>query len=122
MACKNPSSEIQFITVDAKPGGRKMTKWQRSAGFNIETKDVFVPAAIAGDEKKIGFCASHDGESFVIMYDHFFVRSAWMKREFPETTDVCEKIESRVLTAFSSEDGSEEGDSEASATTERSRQ
>lgn len=117
MASKTPSSEIQFVTVDAQPG-LKMAKWQRSAGINVETKDVFVPAAIAGDEKKIVFCASHDGDSFVIMYDHFFVRSAWMKREFPGTIEVCEKIESRMLSTFNLE----VGNSDVSFATDQPRQ
>lgn len=94
--------EIQFATVEATPGV-KMAKWQRSAGIDIKTKEVFVPAHIAGREEAIFLCASFDGEPCVTHNKHLFVRSSWMKNEYPKTIEVCEKIEAKMAEAFKSE-------------------
>lgn len=95
-------SEIQFVTAGTSPGV-KMAKWQRSAGINAKTGDVFVPAHIAGNEQELLLCASFDGEPCAILHKHLFVRSSWMKKEYPKTKEVCEKIESKITEAFKSD-------------------
>ncbi len=91
--------EIQFLTVEAKPGV-KSAKWERSAGIDVKTGDVFVPAFMAGHEQRVFLCASYDGEPAVTWANHMYLRTSWMKMEYPFTRELCEKIEAKMAEAF----------------------
>jgi hypothetical protein len=86
-----------WVEIQKQPG-RRLAKWQRSAAMS-EDGNVFVPAAIAGNEKRVFLSATWDSIPIVMEYGHLYVPKNWMIREFPETLEVCTLIESKVRTA-----------------------
>jgi len=76
---------------------KRYPEWRRSFGVSDEG-EVFVPAAMAGDspEDEVMLCAAGDGQSTALHLDHYFVPSAWLKREFPKHRELIELIEERA--------------------------
>ncbi|MCE9561862.1 MAG: hypothetical protein K8U57_07395 [Planctomycetes bacterium] len=70
-------------------------KWQRSAALSDDGR-VFAPAAVAGNEQQVLYCAMWDSVPVVMEYGHAYVPTAWMIREYPDTLEVCTLIESKV--------------------------
>jgi hypothetical protein len=83
------------------PEGQKVPEWIRSAGIR-EDGQVFVPAAVAGNESEVALCLLYDGTESFTYLNHTFVPAMWMAREFPATRELCEKIVRRVTEAESS--------------------
>jgi len=82
---------LKWVAVENQPGFNE-PEWKRSAALADDGR-VFVPAIIAGDEKYILLCASHDAESIIFDSNHVFVPSDWLAREFTDTAELCKQIE-----------------------------
>lgn len=76
-------------------------KWKQSAGMD-EHGDIYVPAIIAGEEKKIFFDSDWDEEPIAILDDHLFVRSKWVEKNYPDTKETLGKIEKSFMEKFNS--------------------
>lgn len=85
----------------SNPDGKRFPEWRRSFGVSYGG-EVFVPAAMAGEETEMNvmLCASGDGQSAAVYLDHHFVPSDWLKREFPKHFELIEMIEARAQTAL----------------------
>lgn len=79
------------------PEHKRFPEWRRSFGI-AHNGDVFVPAAMAGDDSELHVmaCAAADGQVTAVHLDHHFVPSAWLKREFPKHFELIEMIEARA--------------------------
>jgi len=88
---------MQWFVID-NPDGHRLPKWQRSAAVD-DAGTVFAPAAIAGNEQSIFFCASWDGVPGVASRKHIFLPVEWLAREYPLTRDLCASIERGVREA-----------------------
>ena len=87
--------EAVWVTVEpSDPSIASRPKWELSACF--WKGEVYVPAAIGGNETSVVLCAMHDGVSLVQNWKHAFVPASWAKREYPKEADVVELIERRV--------------------------
>ncbi|CAM3356433.1 hypothetical protein BZK31_06095 [Pseudomonas floridensis] len=85
---------------DSNLDGRCFPEWRRSFGVS-DNEEVFVPAAMAGEETEMNvtLCASGDGQSTAMHLDHHFVPSDWLKREFPKHFELIEMIQASAQTA-----------------------
>ena len=72
------NKKISWCRVDAF-FSQDSAQWKRSAGMD-EHGDIYVPAIIAGEEKKIFFDSDRDEEPIAILDDHLFVRSKWVEK------------------------------------------
>ncbi|WP_146038376.1 hypothetical protein [Pseudomonas sp. FW300-N1A1] len=81
------------------PAGKKIPRWKRSIGV-ASNGGVYVPAAAGGNEQEVVLCTAYDGTTYVNYLNHAFVLSTWLKREFPESTDVCLLMEVAVQRAL----------------------
>lgn len=88
------SENIKWFAVP-NPEGWDKPEWMRCAGLS-DSGDVYVPGVIAGNESMVYMCAGFDGEPVVFCEEHLYVRSNWMRREYPDTSEVLEKIERNV--------------------------
>ncbi len=73
-------------------GGDKFPRWMRTFGISKENGEVFVPAAIAGDEREVGLRAKGNGVPCFHHNEHAYVPATWLSRAFPGTREVCEKL------------------------------
>lgn len=94
-------NKIHWFCV-SNPDGKRFPEWRRSFGVS-DGGDVFIPAAMAGDETELNvmLCASGDGQSTSVHLDHHFVLSDWLKRMFPKHLELIEIIEARAKAALS---------------------
>lgn len=86
------------MTVENPQGFKKQPEWKRSAAID-ENGVVFAPAIICGNEQAVFLCAGFDGERCVLMDGHPYFRTAWLKREYPDTADIMNKIENKLKEA-----------------------
>lgn len=92
--------KISWCRVDAF-FSQDSAQWKRSAGMD-EHGDIYVPAIIAGEEKKIFFDSDRDEEPIAILDDHLFVRSKWVEKNYPDTKETLGKIEKSFMEKFNS--------------------
>lgn len=85
------SKSISWFCAETLPE-QDAPKWKQSAGVD-EKGEIYVPAIIAGEEKKIFFDSEWDDEPIAILDDHLFVQSKWVKKNYPNTEDALKKIE-----------------------------
>ena len=71
-------------------------RWRLVTFFDDETNEVFVPAAIAGNEEAVFLCASFAGCGLIHDDSHLYVPASWLKREYPDTAPVCDLIRTKV--------------------------
>lgn len=92
-------NSIHWFCV-SNPDGKSFPERRRSFGVS-DNGEVFVPAAMAGEETEMNvtLCASGGGQSTAMHLDHHFVPSDWLKREFPKHFELIEMIEARAQTA-----------------------
>ncbi|MNV27958.1 hypothetical protein D3C71_1191280 [compost metagenome] len=89
---------IEFQQLD----GKRHPAWKRTLGVSEETGEVFVPAAMAG-EQNVLLCAAYDGTTVASNHGHVYVPASWLSREFPATKDLCELMVIRGRQAMGSE-------------------
>ncbi len=87
-------SAIDDGMTDITVGGTG-PKWTRTACL-AENGDVYMPAAVAGNERTVFLCAAYDGEPVTVRAKHLFVRTKWVASEYPKIADLAQKIEARV--------------------------
>ena len=72
-----------------QPSGKKIPRWKRTLGFDKSTGEVFVPAAIAGNEQNVLLCALYDGTRAAEFHKHMYFPANWVAKEFPKTAEIC---------------------------------
>ncbi len=87
-------SDIEWIEVENSTN-KKIPRWQRTTGLSSDGV-VFVPAALAGNEREAFLCAGYDGTPVATHLDHFYVPADWLAAEFPKTADLCHTISKSV--------------------------
>lgn len=84
---------MQWLTIE-NPKSHQYPMWLRS--FAVEDDgQVWMPAALAGDEATTVLCLAFDGEEGVERDGHVYVRASWLAREFPHTRAACSGAERR---------------------------
>ena len=89
---------MKWLYVE-NPAGHKKPQWMLSAAL-ADDGTVFVPAVIAGNEGRVLLMASWDGISSVFDDGHIYLPADWMALEWPDISDVCLQIKSRVHEHF----------------------
>lgn len=74
-----------------------LPEWARTVV--VQAGEVFVAAAILGDEAATTLRAVVDGEATLTHRARPYVRAAWMRREYPATAELLDLIEHRVADA-----------------------
>ncbi|RTT13490.1 hypothetical protein DY954_07590 [Pseudomonas aeruginosa] len=89
-------SRIRWFSVP-NPEHKRFPEWRRSFGID-DQGEVYVPAAMAGDENELNvmLCAADDRQITAVHLEHHFVPSEWLKREFPKHFELIEIIEARA--------------------------
>ncbi|MGE9760933.1 hypothetical protein [Pseudomonas sp. PDM20] len=82
--------EITWLVVD-KPEGKRMPEWSRTIGVT-DKGQVYVPAAMGGNEQQVVLCLAWDGTDCIEHLNHVFVPADWMAKEFPQTAEICKAI------------------------------
>lgn len=73
-----------------QPQGKRIAAWRRT--FGIDGDEVFLPAAIAGDEMHIMLCTAYDGTRWAHYDGHAYVPARWMAAEFPKVRALCDEL------------------------------
>lgn len=89
---------LQWFTVEQPKGKKKLPKWIRSAAIS-DNGDVFAPAVFCGAEHTMLVCATFDNEPCAMLDGHTFLRTSWMKKEYPDEKELMNKIEARLKAA-----------------------
>lgn len=87
-------SNLQTIEFNGPPD-QVIPKWRRTLAVSGDGT-VFMPAAVAGDEKKVGLCALYDGVSAAVVHKHLFLPTDWLAREYPVVADICANAEAKA--------------------------
>ncbi|WP_440985135.1 hypothetical protein ACQHIH_18580 [Xanthomonas sontii] len=82
--------------------GKLIPAWKRTLGVSEETGEVFVPAAMAG-EQDVLLCAAYDGTTVASNHNHVYVPASWLSREFPDTKELCDIMVTRAREALDTE-------------------
>ena len=83
---------VTFWTADNDRN--ELPLWARTVA--VVSGDLYVPAAIAGNELSVTALSAWDDEPTIQHLDHAFVRSRWMASEFPRTIELLRLMERRV--------------------------
>ena len=79
---------------------QKYPLWLRSAALGVDGK-VYVPAALGDeDEPNVLMSFMHEGRSGAFRDGHFYVPSDWLASNYPETAELCSKIEQKTKDHF----------------------
>lgn len=70
--------------------GKRHPKWMRTLVISDDGDEVFVPAAIAGNEDNVYLCTLFDGTATVSAHNHLYVPADWLAKEFPKAKELCE--------------------------------
>ena len=87
--------KIHWYAVPNPEGFDEQSEWKRSAGVD-DSGCIWVPAVIAGNELLVFLAIGYDGLEGVMLDGHLFVRSDWMRHEYPDTGEVLDKIEPNI--------------------------
>lgn len=82
--------ECTWVTVEGVS-----PKWTRQAALGSDG-NVYIPVVVAGDESRVSLMAIWDGETILEQDKHFYIRSGWIKREFPDVAETARLIERKV--------------------------
>ena len=83
--------------VFAQPAGRRrLPTWLRTV-FVAADGTVFAPAELGG--RLAYLCALHDGVRIVSSRRHVYVPTTWLRREYPDTAAVLDRLEAQMRTA-----------------------
>lgn len=66
--------------------------WKRSAVLGADDV-VYAPAIVGGSELAVSVRAAYDGTPAYRIHGHMFFPTSWLVKEYPDTREVCEKIE-----------------------------
>ena len=80
---------MEWLEWEQLPG-KRFPRWKRTLGFEKESGEVFVPAAIARSEKEVHLCALYDGTRVAVTHKHLYVPASWISKEFPETKEIVD--------------------------------
>lgn len=61
---------------------RHFPQWKRRVAID-SNGDVYLPAAMAGDENQVILEASYDASKFLMREGHYYVSSEWLSRAYP---------------------------------------
>jgi hypothetical protein len=86
----------QIFTAEDPEGFEAAPAWKRSAILD-DNGSVWVPAIIAGNERIVFLCLGYDAQNYIIEQGHVFVKAEWMKKTFPETSEICEIISGKLI-------------------------
>jgi hypothetical protein len=84
---------LRWCEVDA--GERKVPAWLRSAALATDGT-AFIPAAVVGSELDEVLSAEYDSVTIVRYRGHAYVPADWIRREYPQATDLSIRIERGV--------------------------
>lgn len=87
-----------------QPEGKKIPIWMRTLGASKESSDVFVPAAIAGDEQEVLLCAQIDAVLIAKDSDHYYVPASWLSNTYPDTKALCDLMVAQARKSLSPND------------------
>lgn len=83
--------------------GKHIPAWMRTLGVSEETGEVFVPAAMAGNEQNVLLCTAYDGTIVASNHNHVYVPASWLSREFPDTKELCDIMVTRARETLDTE-------------------
>jgi hypothetical protein len=89
------NTDIRIIEFNS-PSDSKIPKWKRTLAVSHDGTTIYMPAAVAGNETKIGMCASYDGVSAAVIHKHLFLPTSWLTREYPDIADICANAEAKA--------------------------
>lgn len=91
---------ISWVCVEAALSSRNGPDTLNCAGVD-EWDDIYVPAALAGDERRVLLLARSAAEPMAYFGEsgepRLFVRSAWLCRNFPESAALANEMELGIL-------------------------
>lgn len=90
--------EFTWFMVANIAGKRRAPKWARQCALD-SANQLWVPAAMAGNEQMVLLCASFDGEPVFLHDHHLYVRASWMEREHPDIADLIGRMRDNVIRA-----------------------
>lgn len=91
-----PHHALTVWTLCASRDG-SLPEWARTVV--AQAGEVFVAAAILGEEAATTLRATFDGEATLTHLARPYVRAAWMRREYPAAAELLDLIELRVADA-----------------------
>jgi hypothetical protein len=83
----------------------KVPKNQRTAGFDRETKEVFLNAKIYGNPAALFLCMSFDGVDAVSRDSDLYIPASWLRAEFPALAGDIDLIVLKVRAFFEDSEG-----------------
>lgn len=85
---------MQWFEVDNSTD-ENIPRWARTSGISRDGV-VFVPAAMAGNEKEVFLSTTYDNTPAATHLDHFYVPADWLAAAFPEKAELCQIISKAV--------------------------
>lgn len=83
---------IAWCSIPHRKGYTRLPDWMRAVGLG-QNGDVWVSAGLAGNELMVVAI----GPDLVVQAEgHLYVKSVWMRRQFPALTEGLDSIEQRT--------------------------
>ena len=82
---------MHWFTID-DPSWQRFPIWLRSLGVSREGGEVYVAAAIAGNEQEVLFQSMRENIATAKNHEHVYVPAQWLSRRYPDAKDTCEVL------------------------------
>ncbi len=92
------SRQLIYWTTVANPKGQKIPLYMRKAAYHPEEKEVYLPAAGAGESEALAtILALHDNQTVLHDCGHGYVPASWIKSMWPKIKGTVEQTEARIF-------------------------
>jgi hypothetical protein len=88
---------ILWFKIGNSQKKRQIKLNHRTAGYDVDTKEVLLCADAFGGETRNFLCMSADGIKLVYAYGSLFCPASWLKKEFPGMTEDIDAITAKVV-------------------------
>jgi hypothetical protein len=88
---------VKWFEIKLSESNRQISSCDRTAGYNADSGEVFLPASVFGGEKRNLLCMSFDGINIMIFDGRLFCPASWLKKEFPGMAWDISAIMKRVI-------------------------
>jgi hypothetical protein len=88
---QDDDEDLQWFQAD-NHSARKLPLHLRLAAIDAEG-NTYAPAAASGNEELALMCAAFDDEPVAVYEDHSYLRTEWLRAEYPDLDEAMTKVE-----------------------------
>ena len=88
---------IEWFTVNDSKRKRQIKLNHRTVGYDVDSGEVYLPAAVWGGALRNFICMSADGMLLMYAYGALFCPASWLKKELPKLAADIDAVVAKVM-------------------------